>query len=371
MDPKKVSEALLVFEDMLKEGIITKQDFEARKKEVMKLMKDQEVKDVENTIVSMRLRDKQEELSVLNKLYNTGSFPFVKEFLGLDKKPDDEELVNKFVRLLLSKEQFIPVAQYVIEYEIRVDHTLTLRGESLGVALLRSYWFHFEGTDFFKKVIKPMAKNVIEATKKKPLEIDPNRGALDSAKNLRLMQQLTNSFLLDIYSSESIFSKNFKSVLKFTYDKLNEVEGASKSHLGLGYSEEALRLFGAFLLLRFINPVIVTPTKYGIVKYLTPGAQRCLILISKVMQNIANQVDFDGAKEPYMVPLNEFVQDHMPRFLAFVASLLGEVTLAAEPTSSPLTRKVDEAKKPKPRARSWSLFRSSGSSTMTSSGDPV
>lgn len=43
-----------------KKGIITKQDFEARKKEVLKLMKDQEVQQVENNIVSMRLRDKEE-----------------------------------------------------------------------------------------------------------------------------------------------------------------------------------------------------------------------------------------------------------------------------------------------------------------------
>ena len=42
------------------QGIITKQDFEARKKEVLGLMKESELKDFENTLVSMRLRDKQE-----------------------------------------------------------------------------------------------------------------------------------------------------------------------------------------------------------------------------------------------------------------------------------------------------------------------
>jgi hypothetical protein len=52
-----------------------------------------------------------------------------------------------------------------------------------------------------------MTKNVLEATKKRPLEIDPNRGALDSAKNLKVIQQLTSSFLMDIYNSETMFSK--------------------------------------------------------------------------------------------------------------------------------------------------------------------
>ncbi len=45
--------------------------------------------------------------------------------------------------------------------------------------------------------------------------------------------------------------------------------------------------------------------------------QRALVLISKVLQAIASQVEFEGEKEPYMIPANEFVKDNMPSLLAF------------------------------------------------------
>ena len=39
-----------------------------------------------------------------------------------------------------------------------------------------------------------------------------------------------------------------------------------------------------------------------------PGkARRTLILISKVVQNIANNVEFEGSKEPYMVIMNPII----------------------------------------------------------------
>jgi len=103
---------------------------------------------------------------------------------------------------------------------------------------------------------------------------------------------------------------------------LTETEGLSKAHLGLGYSDDALRLFGSFLLLRFICPAIVSPKRYGLIKSdVTQQTQRALVLISKVLQSIASQVEFEGEKEPYMIPANEFVKASMPPLLGFFQKL--------------------------------------------------
>jgi hypothetical protein len=49
--------------------------------------------------------------------------------------------------------------------------------------------------------------------------------------------------------------------------------------------------------------------------------QRALVLISKVLQSIASQVEFEGEKEPYMIPANGFVKDNMPPLMAFFQRL--------------------------------------------------
>lgn len=69
-------------------------------------------------------------------------------------------------------------------------------------------------------------------------------------------------------------------------------------------------VLGGFLFLRYICPAIVAPD------ILLPGGnisnkfRRGLLLCSKVIQNISNGVEF-GAKEPYMLGLNSFVQTNI------------------------------------------------------------
>jgi Ras GTPase-activating-like protein IQGAP2/3 len=68
-------------------------------------------------------------------------------------------------------------------------------------------------------------------------------------------------------------------------------------------------LIGGYIYLRFFNPVIVTPDAVNFIKKKpTPKARRNLILIAKVLQNLSNGVLFGDKKEPYMRPLNPFIQ---------------------------------------------------------------
>ncbi|KAI3653038.1 hypothetical protein MP228_002463 [Amoeboaphelidium protococcarum] len=72
-----------------------------------------------------------------------------------------------------------------------------------------------------------------------------------------------------------------------------------------------------FMFLRFICPAIVTPETSGIVKSpLNSKQRRSLVLISKVLQNLANGVRF-GSKEAYMTPANSFLVDNEPQLYKF------------------------------------------------------
>jgi hypothetical protein len=66
-----------------------------------------------------------------------------------------------------------------------------------------------------------------------------------------------------------------------------------------------------FIFLRFIVPAIVAPSAYGLLapSQLQEHQKRSLVLIGKIIQNIANGVRF-GGKEAFMVPANRFLEEH-------------------------------------------------------------
>jgi len=197
----------------------------------------------------------------------------------------------------------------------------------MGVALLKVFWFHFEGTKYLKHIVKPVIKEIFAETKNNSLEIDilyvkdPDL----VLKNVSKLISFTRKFLNDFLHSTNMFPLQFAEILWQLYSHLSKVV-SSKSHLGLGYSEQALRLVGAFLMLRFICPAIVSPHKFHLVKAktLTEQTQRGLVLVSKILQNIANNVEFQGEKEPYMMKTNGFVLEQMPEMLFFLHTLLVE-----------------------------------------------
>jgi len=79
---------------------------------------------------------------------------------------------------------------------------------------------------------------------------------------------------------------------------------------------------GGFIFLRFFCPAISSPEAYGILEEPpTPQARRLLILITKVLQNLSNDVEF-GSKEPYMAKMNDFIQSNRQKLVAFYEKLV-------------------------------------------------
>jgi len=288
-------------------------------------------------------------MDILRKmsLSNQQDFAELQKFINLDKEFDNEEKVLEFIRFLMDRNQLPPMATQIIKQEIDINKNGLLREESLASSLLRNYWFNYEGKDYLKTVIAPLVKEV--NTLKKPLEIDPNKGSPELAtKNLNKLLEITKTFLSTFCRSLPLFPVTFRLLMKNFYVILTETEGSLKAHLGLGYSEDALRLYGSFLLLRFICPAIVSPRRYGLTKVeVTTQTQRALVLISKVLQSIASQVEFEGEKEPYMIPANEFVKDNMPPLLGFFQKLAdgSDVPEVVKISSPPIQPKKDKKDK--------------------------
>lgn len=87
------------------------------------------------------------------------------------------------------------------------------------------------------------------------------------------------------------------------------------------FPEAKFTAVGAFIFLRFFCPAIVAPDVEGLISA-PPSKEmrRGLLLIAKVVQNLANNVLF-GAKEPYMFPLNDFLTQNIYRVTTFLREI--------------------------------------------------
>lgn len=84
--------------------------------------------------------------------------------------------------------------------------------------------------------------------------------------------------------------------------------------------ETYLKAVGTVIFLRFINPAIVSPYESGIVDKQPPArVMRGLMLVSKILQNIANNVEF--SKEEHMLPFNDFVRANFEPMRRWVAQI--------------------------------------------------
>src|ERR1700761_1176467 len=104
------------------------------------------------------------------------------------------------------------------------------------------------------------------------------------------------------------------------------------------FPEAKFTAVGAFIFLRFFCPAIVAPDAEGLITSApSKEMRRGLLLIAKVVQNLANNVLF-GAKEPYMFPLNDFLTQNIYRVTTFLREISVRVHLhaPAPPRSLPL-----------------------------------
>ncbi|CAG4978457.1 unnamed protein product [Colias eurytheme] len=130
-----------------------------------------------------------------------------------------------------------------------------------------------------------------------------------------------------------MFPPQLRSMCHCLYQVLNK-RFAQFPHTSVG-------AVGTVLFLRFINPAMVSiysfvvPTRDGIVNRPIPSQiKRGLMLMSKILQNIANHVEF--SKEQHMLPFNDFLRAHFEtgrKFFIQIASDCESVEQAAHSLS--------------------------------------
>jgi len=148
----------------------------------------------------------------------------------------------------------------------------------------------------------------VKHTFKFNVEVDPERiKDIDEVEvNQYSLFLFSQRIVVAILKSTSYCPIELRKFLKIIKD---EVEAKLP-----GKSQKAM---GSFLFLRFFCSAITVPDSYGLIKTRpSSAARRNLVLVAKLLQNLANEVRF-GNKELFMSKFNDFIDTNIPKLADF------------------------------------------------------
>ena len=185
-----------------------------------------------------------------------------------------------------------------------------------------SVYAKWKGHSYLKETLQKVIERLMITSKDLDLEMDPDRvGSKEELqKNTLQLCIVAKVFIDDICASSAHIPSAFRKICSIISEAVV-----------VRFPEAKYTAVGAFIFLRFFCPAIVAPDVEGLApKAPSKEMRRGLLLIAKIVQNLANNVLF-GAKEPYMFPLNAFLAQHIYRITTF----LREISVPPNATDPP------------------------------------
>lgn len=172
------------------------------------------------------------------------------------------------------------------------------------------------GADYVRSILLPVFQKLSERPREdKCFELDPSKIGPDEDvnKNRQNVIESTEMFLTAICGSVNDAPRSFREICHYILTSVREQ-----------FPEAKYTAVGSFIFLRFFCPAIVSPETEGLIKNtasISREMRRGFLIATKVIQNLANNVLF-GAKETYMIVLNDFLTNNIYK----VASFLREIS---------------------------------------------
>ncbi|KAH6603383.1 hypothetical protein Trco_008158 [Trichoderma cornu-damae] len=197
------------------------------------------------------------------------------------------------------------------EIEQTENETEILRRSCVATKML-SVYARWKGFAYLQGTLHKVLERLMLTSQDLDLELDPARVGTQEElqKNALQLQIVAKVFMDDICASASNIPPSFRKICSIISDAVL-----------LRFPNAKYTAVGAFIFLRFFCPAIVAPEVEGLVS--TPPSKemrRGLLLIAKIIQNLANNVLF-GTKEPYMFPLNFFLVKNIHVVMVFLREI--------------------------------------------------
>ena len=209
------------------------------------------------------------------------------------------------------------------EVEVSDCMQTLFRGNSLASKIM-AFCFKIYGASYLHNLLEPLISPLLEDNSP-GYEVDPARLSTneDVENNRMALVALTQKVFNGIGNSVDKFPSQLRSMCHCLYQVL------SKRYPQ--YPQNNIGAVGTVIFLRFINPAIVSPYEMGIVdKQPSSQMKRGLMLVSKILQNIANHVEF--SKEQHMLPFNDFLTANFEIARRFFIHISSDVESTEHPS---------------------------------------
>ncbi|KAJ3498532.1 hypothetical protein NLG97_g1046 [Lecanicillium saksenae] len=201
----------------------------------------------------------------------------------------------------------------LIKEEIeQTEHATEILRRSCVATKMLSLYAKWKGFNYLHGTLHKILDRLMMTSQELDLELDPARvsSAEELKKNATQLQIVAKVFMDDICDSAPNIPPSFRKICSIIHDAVLP-----------RFPDAKYTAVGAFIFLRFFCPAIVAPEAEGLVDKPPPKElRRGLLLIAKVIQNLANNVLF-GTKEPYMFPLNRFLVENISVVTGFLRTI--------------------------------------------------
>ncbi|CAG8730319.1 10225_t:CDS:10, partial [Racocetra persica] len=226
---------------------------------------------------------------------------------------DIDDVSRVLLAVFDSRNKTMPLLKGIIEKEVsNTEYESDLFRRNCMATRMLAAFAKIHGAEYLRFTLQPLIDDLLSKPSDFSCELNTDNllPGEDKNKNLINLKTTAQAFLDGICDSGSNMPRTFRQVCYYIG---NSVEKK--------YPRAKCTTVGAFVFLRFFNPAIVSPDNENLCKPIqNVKIRRTLLLITKVIQNLANNVLF-GAKEPFMIVLNEFLNDNIVKVTAFLEEI--------------------------------------------------
>ncbi|CAL3962410.1 unnamed protein product [Diplocarpon coronariae] len=224
-----------------------------------------------------------------------------------------DEMTISLLNIFDSRGLGFLLLEALIEHEVEgTENEAELLRRNCVATKMLSVYAKWKGAAYLKATLQRVLERLVLTSKDLDLELDPARtaSAEELQKNALQLRVVAKVFIDDICNSAAHIPISFRKICSII-----------SSAVMKKFPEAKFTAVGAFIFLRFFCPAIVAPDVEGLIATApSKEMRRGLLLIAKVVQNLANNVLF-GAKEPYMFPLNDFLTQNIYRVTTFLREI--------------------------------------------------
>eukprot|EP01133_Synstelium_polycarpum_P008981 gene8981-10535_t len=234
-----------------------------------------------------------------------------------------EEFTKSLQFILVTHGDLIGAMKDVITQEIETtsESNVLFRTDSLATKLTVSF-FKLMGQNYLKNTLTCHIESIM--SKNTSFEVDPAKGVSDAdiESNYKTFLHCCQ-LIIDAIFINSSFPPELRSICHHIYTQVAKRFPDE--------STTAVKAVGGFVFLRFINPTLFSPET--LITSTAPSivARRSLTLVTKLLQNISNQMIFTS-KEQYLEKSNAFISSKIEEFIIFKHFKLYSCGLYGQPT---------------------------------------